>query len=571
MNTRVRKRVLIAFALATTVALTTAPSHAADPTFAFETTVDGYYLASGRGMVVDDAGNSYTYAAHYLDGVRLDILLVKLDPEGDLVWEQVIAGSEHDYATGILLDDDENIWLAGWTDSEDFPVTPDALDGSLTGFRDVFLLQLSADDGSVMYGTYVGGDYTDQARDIALGENGEIYLVGATQSTDFPTVDPLQAEPGSYPYSFSDAFIMRLSPDGKTILYSTYFGGGRDDVGGGIAVGSEGQILIAGSTDSRDFPLQDPLQASLAGNYDLFVAEISADGSALEFSSYLGGEDWDFIAGLARDANDNLYIGGSTRSLAFPTTPGAFQEEYAGEPRGCEVPFGEDYNCEDMFVTKIVADRGAYGYSTYIGGESPDEMRDIDVDALGRVHLVGATKSADFPPHGIDTAAEIAVVSLSADGSALEFVVTVDSNTPGAGHGLALGELGEVYFSGAMNAPADVYIAKLWDGEQSASAPGEALAAAQLWLGRAAPNPSASTARLDFVLPGDSASHARLSIYDASGRHVRTLVDGVRTPGPHNILWDGADRTGEQVSAGVYYYELRWDGENRTQRMLRLR
>lgn len=430
---------------------------AGEPPFAYETVVTGYHLASGRGMAVDQNRNAYVIARTI--GSGNDVLIVKLDLEGSVVWETYIDGSGIDYAEDIVVDALGDPYVTGWTDSEDFPITADALDDTLTGFRDAFIMKLSRHTGTILYSTYLGGDYTERGRGIALNAAGEIYIVGSTGSTDFPTTpDAYQAQPSFPLYFFTDAFITKLTAAGDSILYSTYFGGLTDDAAKKVALDDEGNIVFVGETDADDFPLANPI---FSDPNTIFASKLSADGSTLQFSTYLGGEDIDILSGMAMDSLGFVYIAGSTRSVNFPTTPGAFEEDYVGAIRGCEVPFGQDVDCEDVFVTKLGTDGSGLIYSTYLGGTRVEEARDIAVDSVGRAYVVGHTNSVDFPPNGIDFGAENFVSRFNRDGSLLDYSVTVDSGSANQGHGVALDDLDDVYFTGAINVPADVYVAKL--------------------------------------------------------------------------------------------------------------
>jgi hypothetical protein len=430
------------------------------PVLSFETTIPGYYLSSGRGITVDSNGNSYFFSRYVGGQNQSNILLGKIEPTGDVIWTLDIAGNSHDYAEGIVLDSSNDVLVTGWTDSENFPLV-NAMDNELTGFREAFIMKLSGDDGSILFSTFLGGDYTDEGRGIVLNEAGEIYVVGSTGSTDFPTTpDAYQGEPSAPLYIYTDAFITKLSAEGDEILYSTYFGGFEDDVGQRIALDAEGNIVFGGDTNADDFPLHTPIQSDPD---DIFVSKLSADGSVLLFSTYFGGEDIDRLTGMALDSEGAVYISGPTRSILFPTTIGAYQEDFVGEINGCEVPFGEDYNCEDVFLTKLNTDGSGLVYSTYLGGIEIDESRDIAVDSQGRAHVIGYTYSPDFPPNGIDYSAEIFVSRFDPSGSNLDYTFTIDSGSANAGHGIALNNSGDVYFTGAVNVPADIYVAKLSD------------------------------------------------------------------------------------------------------------
>lgn len=431
------------------------------PAFLYETTVTGYYLAHGYGVAVDSAGSAFVVGSWYQDGQHLDVLAVKLGADGATAWTATIVGGSHDLATDIALDGTGDVWITGFTDSEDFP-TVNALDDSLTGFRDAFVTKLSAVDGSILYSTYLGGDYVDGGRGITLNDDDEIYVVGTTQSMDFPTVDPIQAELNGYPYGYSDAFITKLSADGGTILYSTYLGGTNDDVADVVALDDSNNIYFTGRTESGDFPTQNPIQAAHAGETDAFVARISADGSTLDYSTYLGGEESESPGGIAVDSAGCAYVGGSTASVNFPTTAGAFQETFVGAVLGCFTPFPPTYfNCDDMFLAKLLPGGSAFEYSTFIGGTDMDRCRDIAVDSNGSAHLVGYTNSGDFPLTNIQTSSEIVVAKMNAEGSDMIYALTIESNSANAGHGVAVDTVDDVYITGAVNAPADVYVAKI--------------------------------------------------------------------------------------------------------------
>ena len=431
------------------LALWTTASPADAPSLEYETVIPGYYLASGHGITVDEAGNTYVIGYAPEDGS----ILVKLGPSGNPLWTQIISSGGF---ADIVLDAAGDVLLTGTTSAEDFPTTPDALDDTLNGFRDVFLTKLAASDGTILYSTLLGGDYTDMGAGIALNDAGEIYLTGTTGSTDFPTTpDAYQDGPNFPEYFYTDAFVTKLNPAGTEMLYSTYFGGLHDDEAKHIGLDAGGNIIIAGTTNADDFPLVDPIQADPRG---IFVSKFSADGAALLFSTYLGSEkqDHEYFRGMTVDSDGSVYLVGNTQSAGYPTTPGAFQEDF-GELYGCYSSFGGFYyNCDQVFVTKL--DTGVTGlvYSTFLGGTS-----DIAVDNLGRAHVVGWTGSADFPPDEDVSSASIFVSRFDPAGELLDYSVTVASGSANAGHGVAVDNLGGVYFTGAINVPAELYVAKI--------------------------------------------------------------------------------------------------------------
>lgn len=435
------------------------------PTFVYESTYNGANFDYGLDTVVDSGGNAYVLARSY--DSNNDVLVLKFGPDGTLLWNTTIRGNALDFGTGIEVDGSGIVYITGWTDSTDFPLV-NPLQSTRNGFRDAFLSKLSAQDGSIVYSTYFGGNRSDGSNDLAINSAGEVYLTGYTESTDFPTVNPIQGQLDTTTCFCADAFVSKISADGSTLLYSTYLGGSFDDEGRSIGIDAHGNIFVAGDTKSDDFPTTNPVQAAFAGGMrDVFAARISAGGSTLDYSTYLGGEDWDRVNRIAVDGAGYAYLSGTTRSVGFPTTPGAFQEQFAGGILACgNPPYDPLHNCDDVFVTKVAPDGSSLAYSTYLGGNRNEEGRGIAVDGSGQAHIVGYTTSPDFPPSGNLSAADIFVAELDSSGSALNYTVLVDSPTANAGHGIAVDSAGDIYITGAQNVPSDVYTARL-----SASAP----------------------------------------------------------------------------------------------------
>jgi hypothetical protein len=539
------------------------------PAVVYETYLPGYTLAHAHDIVVDEGGNAFLIGSAYADGVTLDVLIVKLDPSGSELWSQYIQGSSHDYATGLALDSAGDLWVTGFTDSPDFPVVA-AIDDTLTGFRDVFLMKLAASDGSILYSTFIGGDYSDSGFGIAINDADEIYLTGVAGSTDFPTTpDAYQPEPSFPLYIYQDAFITKLSPGGDEILYSTYFGGTEDDWGNRITLDANNNIIVAGHTNATDFPLANAFDAV---PNELFVSKLSADGGTLLFSTYLGGTDTDRLGDMVADASGNVYLAGPTSSVDYPTTPGAFQENFVGAINGCEVPFGGAFNCEDFFVTKLSTNGAGIVWSTYIGGTAVDEVRNVAIDGGGNTYVAGYTTSDDFPMGSINFGAEIVVCKLGANGTALDYTHSIDSGSANRGNGVVVGAGGGVYFTGTVGVPASVFVSKLQDTQATTTAVGDGAKVPGLLLGRNYPNPFNPVTHITYVIPdGAAASRVTLSIFDVSGRPVRQLVDGLQGPGGYTVSWNGRDEHGGEVSSGVYFYRLRWGSESLTKRMVLLK
>ena len=288
-----------------------------------------------------------------------------------MTYSTFLGGSDSDDGHGIALDSSGNMYIVGNTSSTDFP-TVNAFQGANAGpGDDVFVAKLKADGSALLYSTYLGGsDAFERAGGIAVDASGNAYVAGATFSTDFPVVNPLQTCCGG-----GDAFIAKIRGDGS-LAFSTYLGGSLEESEVKIALDSLGYIYVAGTTSSADFPgvtanVVQPLHGG-AGfeiyipNDDVFVAKIKPDLSGLAYATYLGGSNFfnsgnDSLQGIAVDSAGNAYVVGHTRSTDFPVTASAFQATNHGTNGG-----------NNGFVSKISPDGSALLYSTYLGGSNVD-------------------------------------------------------------------------------------------------------------------------------------------------------------------------------------------------------
>ena len=223
--------------------------------------------------------------------------------------------------------------MTGEASSTDFP-TASPFQSSNGGSSDAFVTKFNAAGSALGYSTYLGGSGPDVGRGIAVDSSGNAYVTGSTTSTDLPAANPFQAaNAGS-----DDAFVAKLNPAGSALVYSTYLGGGGTDAGNDIAVDSSGNAYVAGITNSTDFPTVDPVQATLGGSNDAFVAKLNPGGSALVYSTFLGGSFFDLANGIAVDNAGNAYVTGDADSTNFPTV-NPFMDYIGGDT--------------DAFVSKI--------------------------------------------------------------------------------------------------------------------------------------------------------------------------------------------------------------------------
>ena len=237
-------------------------------------------------------------------------------------------------------------------------------------------------DPVLAYSTYLGGSADEAALDIAVDSAGNAYVTGFTTSIDFPTANPFQS---TYGGGSSDVYVTKINATGSALVYSTYLGGSSDfDVGQSVAVDSVGSVYVTGATGSPDFPTVNPIQATNHGIRDAFVTKISPDGSALVYSTYLGGSGDDYGWGIAVDSAGNAHVTGDTPSRDFPVFK-------ALQPRFHE---GANFN---TFVSEINADGSALIYSTYWGGSGGEGGSRVAVDLADNTYIGGYTFSPDFP------------------------------------------------------------------------------------------------------------------------------------------------------------------------------
>ena len=356
----------------------------------------------GNGIAVDSSGNAYVTGATTSStdfpttigalqttygGGSNDAFVFKLNASGSaLVYSTYLGGNGLDYGNSIAVDSSGNAYVTGDTKSTTFP-TMSPLQGSYGGGNtDTFVSKLNASGSALLYSTYFGSTGNEDGTGIAVDSSGNAYVMGDTNSNNLPT-SPSAFQSTSVNLGASnpyDAFVFKLNASGSTLVYATYLGGSGQDKGAGIAVDGSGNAYVTGYTVSTDFPTTaGALQTTYGGNNDAFVSKLNASGSALVYSTYLGGSANDYGYGIAVDSSGNAYVVGSTASTNFPTTTGALQATNGGN--------------NDAFVSKLNASGSALVYSTYLGGSGDDYGSGIAVDSSGNAYVSGYTNSTNFP------------------------------------------------------------------------------------------------------------------------------------------------------------------------------
>ncbi len=287
--------------------------------------VAGARRAVEGGYVVESDGR-----VGFALGVYDAALPLIIDPV--LVYSTYIGGSGTDAGNEIGVDSAGNAYICGSTNSTNFPVA-NALQGTFGGAtfeggRDGFVTKLNAAGTAFVYSTYLGGSGDDRGNAIEVDASGNAYVVGETTSTNFPTANAFQPTFGG---GLSDAFVTKLNPTGSALVYSTFVGGAIFDAGNAIALDSSGSVYISGRTTSEDFPTVNPIQSTYSGGpfADTYISKINAAGSALVYSTYLGGNDFEAGSSIAVDSSGNAYLTGQTRSTNYPTA-NAIQSTFGG-------------------------------------------------------------------------------------------------------------------------------------------------------------------------------------------------------------------------------------------------
>jgi hypothetical protein len=357
------------------------------------------------------------------------------------------------------------------------------------------------------YSTYLGGTGFDQANAIAIDSSGAAYVAGRTDSPDFAPPSPIDSRDAG-----NDAFVSKLTPAGNALAYSTYLGGSGDDVAYAIAVDPSGAAYVTGETSSTNFNTVGAIQPNRAGGSDAFVAKLTPSGDALAYSTYLGGNSFEFALGIAVDSSGAAYVTGSTSSTDFaPPTPidsnetgndafvtkltpagnalaystylggnlndsstgagpanqaGDFGQAIAVDSSGAAYVTGvtnsTDYAAptavdgneanSDGFVSKLTPAGNALAYSTYLGGNNLDDLRGIAVDASGAAYVTGSTASLDFNsvgPYEANSQGDDAIISkLVPAGNALAYSTYLGGNGEDRPMGIAVDSAGAAYVTG---------------------------------------------------------------------------------------------------------------------------
>jgi hypothetical protein len=402
--------------------------------FVYCTYLGGDNSDQAYAIATDAGGNTYvagvTYSTNFPlasavqaapgGGGLADAFVTKLNPTGAiLLYSTYLGGNQDEFPRGIAVNAAGNAFITGVTFSSDFP-TKNALDATLGG-ADAFLTSLTPAGSQLAFSTFLGGSGDEYGNAVAVGSSGDAFVVGSTTSANFPTLGALQP---SFAGGARDAFVSRVNGSGSALVYSSYLGGGFSDEALGVTTFGDAAIVV-GSTTSNDFPVVQAQQGALgsAGHSDGFVSRFTPSGSALGFSTYLGGSNEDVAQGVSVDSKGNSYVVGQTTSANLPIidgSPGQLSYHGAG----------------DAFLSAYDA-LGVAKHSGYLGGSSLDRVAGVSASLSGQVHVAGSTQSVDFP----NINAFQATHAGSQDGFIVRFpsLATPSAGVPAVSHAQALG------------------------------------------------------------------------------------------------------------------------------------
>ncbi|MBI2690166.1 MAG: SBBP repeat-containing protein [Acidobacteria bacterium] len=344
-----------------------------------------------------------------------DAFALKLAANGQsIVYGTYIGGSASDIANAITVDSTGAAYVAGRTDSTDFPSTTSATLPA-RGAGDGFVTKLSADGSAFVYSSLLGGFALDVVNAVAVDSSGSAYVTGETRSDNFPvTAAGYQRErKGS-----SDAFVAKLAVDGASLVYSSYFGGDGQESGRAIAVDRIGNAYFAGVSGSMNMPVSfNGAQRSPLLLPDAFAAKMDSSGSSLLYGTYIGGDAEDQANAIAIDANGAAYVAGQTSSQNFPL--------FNDGPLTATGPRGGF----DGFVTRVSSGGNFFQFSSNYGGAGSDAILGLATDGRGRIWIAGTTDSTNLPT---STGALATIAPGATDGFIAqlgEIVVTVSPAT----------------------------------------------------------------------------------------------------------------------------------------------
>ena len=471
---------MLRFGLIFLIVTLTGPALPAQPyALDFVSYIGGAGYEQVRDLTTDDSGNIYitggtasadfpttagSFQTRLMSGGQkiMDAFVMKLLPDGKVVWSTLLGGPEYDRAYAIEVDRSGNVYIAGRA-GRGLPVTGQAFQKAfagdsdpnpLYGEQDGFIAKLPPDGSGLIWCSYFGAAGRGFIRDFALDSSNNICLIATEASADYPWVAAQALQPRRK--SKFEGVVAKVASDGSRVIWATYLGGsGNDLIGPSIKVNSRQELIVCGTTDSEDLPVTaGTFDSSFNGMEDLYIAVINQDGTRLLSGSYLGGTGHDGTEthNLALDGQDHIIVAATTSSPDFPVTPGAFQTKYGGSgARGSGLHTNYPF---DGFVAKLSPDGSRLIAATYLGGSAGEGLEGVGTDAQGNVFCAGSSFSRDLKPksggleRNLRPAADQLVASFSPDLSALRFLSFPGGDDTDFGRTLCMDPFGNILLGG---------------------------------------------------------------------------------------------------------------------------
>ncbi|MHA1636688.1 MAG: SBBP repeat-containing protein, partial [Candidatus Thorarchaeota archaeon] len=400
----------------------------------------------GQSITIDSSGNvfiaGFTESLDFpvlnttgsYNGGLFDCFVSKWTANGSLLFTSIIGGTGDEWANSIAVDSSGCVFVTGFTNSNNFPLA-NPYDSSHNGGRDCFVFKLNQTGNDLIYSTFIGGTDEDRGYDLVIDEIGNAYVTGLTSSPDFPTLNAYDNSGNGN----DDSFILKLNSSGNGIYFSTYIGGSSWDMGNSIVVDPTGSIYITGYTESTDFPMVNAFNEVQNGYSDGFILKLSSVGDSLEYSTYLGGSGYDQGNAIAIDCYGDIYVVGETGSLNFPVN-GSRPINYHG-------------GRTDGFLTKFNSDGMTMNFSMFLGGTGYDYVYDIAIKFGENVIVCGETSSSDFPlvnayDDSLDGYSDIFLVEIDNGSNSIEYSTLFGGNDSETALSLCIDDLGTVYVTG---------------------------------------------------------------------------------------------------------------------------
>jgi hypothetical protein len=463
-----------------------------DPVLSYSTYLGGNAGDTGNAIALDTLNDAYVtgstastnfpfvsgYQKSYTGDIDAFVTMLRYDGEA-VIYSTYLGGNNYDTGNGIAVDSSGDAFIVGSTSSSNFPAAPaNVFQPTFGGNTDAFVAKLDPSGSHLLFSSFLGGSDVDYGNAVALDQYGNAYVTGYTESTDLPTVNPIQSGNDGN----GDAFVAEVNKLGTELVYCTYLGGSSSDVGQGIAADPGGNAYVVGYTFSANFPTFNAYQVANGGSVDAFLTKISTGGAGYVFSTYLGGKGDDRAWAVALDGQLNIYVAGTTLTSCtpatttttlcnpistFPTTPGAFQTYTTKQSPG--YPAG--------FVTKFNFLGSGLLYSTLLGGSLTDSPAGIAVDTSGNAYVTGYTQSNDFPTAnavqagiaggtcGSSPCPDAFVTEVNALGSSLVYSTYLGGSAADFGNGIALDSNTNAYVVGTTDSANFPSIALAYQGQ----------------------------------------------------------------------------------------------------------